>query len=468
MAAPIVEDGGTSILDLTSEERAAFGQNVEHGLFRTVLFRAHDAQPFLKSHLIMYPQKIIGPDAGKGEVFALRDSYLAVNPKLCEEPEHRLDPRRFFPREQMAYQYVENNIDMTEEDLERKFQDWSSGYFGRTRLTVLKSQTWPYFRRFNQEGILRRAPWRVLGVQGRNLTLFVHASTFFESVLDIVNYNNMLLEGLSGKFSERIDAQASADHKPVPKNPFSLFILLTPILVLLWALIYLLMLPLNSLIFFPLQRWYLLTAFKTEDVGPWYRYSLAHFTKVSVRFLRKGDDPIVVKLAEAGTWEPGRERFPGIHQPKFSLNWNSQDYRIMIAEWQRLIQPTFLDSIGPHLRSVANWLRLHFPGSYSYFASWTAIFMFSHLTGFSYRKEDKRGGGCYVPKCSLLAQARKEYGEEIGNRVCTHSCKLLTEELLRSKGLDMTLEPNLRDGSCMIRGGSPRINCCSDNSLYEW
>ena len=73
-----------------------------------------------------------------------------------------------------------------------------------------------------------------------------------------------------------------------------------------------------------------------------------------------------------------------------------------------------------------------------------ACVAYNQLTGYSVRIEDDKGGGCYVPRCELLATAKKEYGDIIGSRVCTHLCKIFTEETMKRKGLDCVLNPPRR------------------------
>ena len=63
---------------------------------------------------------------------------------------------------------------------------------------IRHEKAWTYYTHYNAKGLLKANPWKILDLQGDNNTFFVHASTNFESVLDIVNYNHMLLDGLSG------------------------------------------------------------------------------------------------------------------------------------------------------------------------------------------------------------------------------------------------------------------------------
>jgi len=478
MGAPVFDDQGKAFLDLNEEEASTFKTNMEHGQFRTILFRSTQPQPYLMSHLTLYASKIIGADAGQGDVFAWRDSYLALRPELCLSAAHQLDPERFKVREQMAYQYAETGNNLPEKAFQDKFHQWAENRFGaKENYKVLQEQTWDYFSRFNSVGLKNRDPWRILSFQGKNATLFVHASTFFESVLDIVNYNNMLYDSLTGKFNRPNFPHPSEDKKPLSDSTTSFktrnflwrvfFTLITVVLDVSWTLFYILMTPINRLFIYPYQRYSLQKAFKTENIGWWFTFSLRKFIDVSPSVIcvkNNTEDPVITTLNKEVDWN----KFPGIPKVKWALNWNYQDYRVMIAEWQRLIKPTSMSFLTPRVQKFTSWVRCTFPIFYNFAFSWMAGLAFSNITGYGYRVDDERGGGFYVPKCEMLATARKDYGTEVGDRICTHVCKIFTEEYMRTKGLDCVLEPDSEKGSCMIRGTQFRATACSDNSTYEW
>jgi len=150
------------------------------------------------------------------------------------------------------------------------------------------------------------------------------------------------------------------------------------------------------------------------------------------------------------------------------MEWNFEDYRMLIREWMDIIQPDFLNFLTPASAATIQWFAQSFPTMYNYFFAWGAAISFAHLTGYGRRKEDKLGGGMYIPKCDMLKVAREEYGIEKGDRICTHVCKIFSEEFMRRKGIPVVFEPNFKDGSCMMRTGYPKSTCCSDHELYEW
>ncbi|MEM1324803.1 MAG: NAD(P)-binding protein [Bacteroidota bacterium] len=92
--------------------------------------------------------------------------------------------------------------EILKEDLET-LDWWKYG----TNYTIEESVTTPYFDHFSQTDLKDGLPWLWLDKQGDHRTLYVHASTCFESALDCWGYENMLLE-------ER--ASALPDDKTAP------------------------------------------------------------------------------------------------------------------------------------------------------------------------------------------------------------------------------------------------------------
>ena len=218
VAAPLVypdPDGKAVPFDWRPNEKMLLdGSNTSRSQFRTNLFKLNQPKPYEYAHLDLDADRVLGPGTGQGDVFASRDSYLAMHPEYCTFEGHQADPVRGELREQMSYQWVENDKDLPLPDLDQKFHEWAVATFGsRKNYDLLQCKTWTYFQHFDRTGLALQAPWNVLELQGRNRTLFVHASNYFESVLDIVNYNNMLVDGLSGKLNEL--GHPKSDAKPL-------------------------------------------------------------------------------------------------------------------------------------------------------------------------------------------------------------------------------------------------------------
>lgn len=467
MAAPLTNKTDYQVvcpLDLRPEEAEILqSDTITASTFRTNLFHVNQPQPYLDTHLVLYPNKVIGPEVGMGDVFASRDSYLALNPQYSSLRGMKDDPNRNNPREQMAYQWVEMSKELSEDYLDNKFAEWADAEFGTSGgYEVLKPNvgktSWTYFQHYGRMGLNQFLPWQALELQGKNRTLFVHASNFFESVLDIVNFNNMLVDGLTGKINSLINpttddrpAYYQTDHWEFIYNKLTRFLLtlLDIVLGLIWTVLYIPIRPILNLTFLRWQRYYLQKAFKTQNLGPWYKFTMSYFIQVSpsvVCFVNNTEDPIITDTKAIMA-----EEHPEIPKVNMALKLGYQDYRTTIQTWIKVINPTFFTWIGPRIAGFIRNIGLTFPVLYNYVMSWFFCISFNQLTGYSVRIEDERGGGCYVPKCDMQMVAREEYGDELGCRICSHVCKIFTEEVMRTKGVDCTFEPNFAKGSCMIR-----------------
>ncbi len=461
-------------LDLTPTEKSILqSDTITASQFRTILFKPHHPQPYLDSHLELNADKVLGPQTGQGDVFASRDSYLALHPDYCNPAGHAQDPARGDLREQMAYQWVENDKNAPLSYFDNKFHQWAMDKFGvEKNYKVLTSPLWVYFQRYDRQGLKKLLPWKLLELQGRNRTLFVHASTFFESVLDIMNYNNMLVDGLSGQLnllqhpeSDKKPLYYQSDHWHTYYNRFTraIFTVLNVILGTIWTILYLPFSLILGTTLIRYQRLRLQQAFKTENPGNWYQQNMKHFLKISPSiacYINDTEDPIV-----RDTKEILAQEHPEIPQVDKALMWSYADYRVAIRVWMDAINTSFLGFISPRMSTAVTWLRQKFPVTYNFLVSWGFVFSFNLLTGYSVRVEDEKGGGCYVPSCAFLKTARQEYGEELGGRICTHVCKIFTEEAMKRKGLDCTLEPNQEKGSCMIRAVPYQIPAYADHTI---
>ena len=61
---------------------------------------------------------------------------------------------------------------------------------------VLNTLTTPYFDHFSDDDLKNGLPWKFLDIQGENNTLYVHASTCFESALHCWDYGAMLVNSV--------------------------------------------------------------------------------------------------------------------------------------------------------------------------------------------------------------------------------------------------------------------------------
>jgi len=169
-------------LRLTDEEKPILrSEHLTQSQFRTLLFKMNEPRPYLWAHLEMNSDKILGPGAGGANIFASRDSYLALNPQYCTFEGHKSDPLQYGLREQMAYQWAENGRHLPLKAFDEKFEEWSRSKLGTNdcHYKIVKEQHWNYFMRYDMNGLKEGLPWKLLELQGKHNTLFVHASAFF-------------------------------------------------------------------------------------------------------------------------------------------------------------------------------------------------------------------------------------------------------------------------------------------------
>jgi len=499
-------------LELTDEEEAVLrSEYLTVSQFRTLLFKLNEPRPYLWAHLEMNSDKLLGAGSGGANIFASRDSYLALNPEYCTFKGHKTDPLQYGLREQMAYQWAENDRHLTLKAFNEKFEEWSRSKLGTydCHYEILKEQHWNYFMRYNQNGLREAMPWKILELQGKHNTMFVHASTFFESVLDIINYNNMIVDGLSGKLnsltspprftyrpvgtlgaipdSERVPLSwlrkpffYETDHYKIMYNRLTRLFLrgLNLVFNSAWALAYIPLYPILSLFLSRRQRYMTQKQFRTPNIGRrWWTYTMSKFLAVSpsvICYINESEnrkngnnnldtlDPVI-----RVTQEDFYREYPHIGRVNKAMMLSYADYRALMPIWFRNVQPTWLSFIGPRTVRAFKWLSYNFPIVYNYAVSWLCIFAFNFLTGFGIRVEDEKGGGCYIPHCHMLDVSRKEYGEEMASKICTHVCKIMTEEMMRRKGLPVVLEPDFINGSCMVRPTTPRTIAYRDHSLFR-
>ena len=85
VAAPLHLEEAQEVIQLTESERELFQKDIVHSQFWTTLYN-NSPQPNLTTHLTIFPWHIIDlAVAGKGDVFAHWDSYLARFPEVNVE-----------------------------------------------------------------------------------------------------------------------------------------------------------------------------------------------------------------------------------------------------------------------------------------------------------------------------------------------------------------------------------------------
>jgi len=193
LAAPLAE--ASAYLDQDDEETELF-KPLQSFTFRTTLYQ-RTPEPNRTAHVDLYPDTLTGGAgevAGVGRVHAIRDSVVATFGDL-----HGTDKDR---REQMCYQFDTRAMETMDAGALDKFLAEQNGYrkqFLDARVgpaDIWQTENFRYFYHYSPEFIEKGYPWRILERQGKRRTIYVHASVLFESVLDIIHYETMLLKTL--------------------------------------------------------------------------------------------------------------------------------------------------------------------------------------------------------------------------------------------------------------------------------
>eukprot|EP00475_Leptophrys_vorax_P018457 TRINITY_DN25250_c0_g1_i1.p1 TRINITY_DN25250_c0_g1~~TRINITY_DN25250_c0_g1_i1.p1 ORF type:complete len:531 (-),score=130.16 TRINITY_DN25250_c0_g1_i1:64-1656(-) len=124
-----------------------------------------------------------------GHVMTVRSTYRVF---------HKGKPPRTEREHFVSYQYMEDGqVNPTKERkqelLDKLHQDLAKAGF--EDIQVVEQKVWPYFHQWSQEEITAGKPLKVLDIQGLHNTWYIGASLLFESVHDVVHYNEMLVKG---------------------------------------------------------------------------------------------------------------------------------------------------------------------------------------------------------------------------------------------------------------------------------
>lgn len=94
----------------------------------------------------------------------------------------------------VAYQYADRLPDPAGETGFAARFDSEMTTLGFTGVRTIQRKEWPYFLRFTGEAITRGVPWRLFENQGMQRTWYAGSSACFESLNDVMRYNQLLLE----------------------------------------------------------------------------------------------------------------------------------------------------------------------------------------------------------------------------------------------------------------------------------
>eukprot|EP00924_Labyrinthula_sp_SR-Ha-C_P014374 maker-scaffold_20-snap-gene-4.45-mRNA-1 protein AED:0.14 eAED:0.16 QI:82/0.5/0.33/1/1/0.66/3/0/1162 len=476
-------------LDIREKEREIFlNEDVTGCRFRTSVFLPEQNGKFAENHLRAFTDFLKPGGAGKGDIFALRDTYKALQPKLCTDIGDRTDPFGGAEpgREMMIYQYTSppvysNGHEHSQEQLEKKAKDFFKSQPGFENSKVLFAKEWTYYTHFIGDALEKGKLWEILDIQGDNNTFFVHASTNFESILDIVNYNNMVLSGLSGQLEGT--EKPATDHRPDPWQRPQFFIgkvftnayffwlkwILNFGFWFFWGLWYILTYPVAEGIYLRHERKNYREAFRVRSSRKsklcgccsFLKYSKKYFAKTSLfaAGLKGQTDEIFEYLQSANS--SFRKDFPGVPaypEVQSSIQWNLTDFRKAIRhlfsspKTKKVMNLHYFPWLGLHDRAFLAFLNYYLPNYYIRFYSYAFARQFRFMVGYAYRFEDARGGGLKISSCSSLKAWTREYGSLGARKLCLTECKVLNEEMLRQESVTVEFIPDFLNKEILNKG----------------
>ncbi|CAE8668239.1 unnamed protein product [Polarella glacialis] len=172
--------------DLTPDEKDMFSGYSDGLVYCSTLYESDNRPAEFTTSLWMdrmLPNVERDGNADGGRIHAIRN-FRVIN---GIDNVDKLRERR------VAFQYLERGLRDGDDAILLKRLEQGLADAGDTNVVVLEQKAWPYMPRFTNAGLRQGGPWRVLASQGANNTLWIGSSVCFESVLDVVGYNNRLL-----------------------------------------------------------------------------------------------------------------------------------------------------------------------------------------------------------------------------------------------------------------------------------
>jgi len=176
-----------SFLDSNDFEKEVFG-SLQYFTFATTLYEA-DANPKHADSVCYYPDALTDKayKENPGQITSIRHSKVACFDDGAKDPRPLHIGLQFLPRPLTEEEKNTNFLPRRfEEELKKK---------GVENVKILERDCYEYFPHFDEAGLRRNNPWRILEQQGLNHTWYIGSSACnFESVLDVVSYNQFLAD----------------------------------------------------------------------------------------------------------------------------------------------------------------------------------------------------------------------------------------------------------------------------------
>ena len=180
--------------DLSIKEKRILNGGMTSSVFATTLY---ESDPVDHEHAfeLWFSRMRVDKSNVEGRFYAHRNSRLAIEGVADDSTTPSKVERR------VAYQYLARPFKATDPEMLREQLIRDLDLSGESNVKVLTQKAWPYFSRYTLQGLKQEKLWKILEMQGENNTLWIGSSVCFESVLDVVSYNDQLLQRISIKKS---------------------------------------------------------------------------------------------------------------------------------------------------------------------------------------------------------------------------------------------------------------------------
>ncbi|KAF0718095.1 Aste57867_1901 [Aphanomyces stellatus] len=179
------------VVDMTANEKALFLGSYTASTYIATLFRSNPSP--VETATQIWPDRV----RQSGRVSAIRNSRLTVvegNDDDDVGASQDVSALIVGRQVRVAYQFYDKPRKDVDHDhaTDTFWKDLAKA--GMDRGGVWAQTYWNYFPRFTRDGLKQGLPWKIWDIQGDRHTTWIGSSVSFESVLDVVTYNNNLIQ----------------------------------------------------------------------------------------------------------------------------------------------------------------------------------------------------------------------------------------------------------------------------------
>jgi len=180
-----------SVLSAPSSEEKDLFNNVKSYTAISTLYKADRHPAFARIGVMNWPEAL---DAESGSRAVLVGDYYQ---RLVKADQQEKKQAVEAPRQvRTAFQWMSRPLKDGELESAQKSLVADLTALGVENVETDVAKAWDYFPHWNQSYIAKKSPWRMLAIQGENRTWHLGNVASFESVSNVLHYNNLLLDAL--------------------------------------------------------------------------------------------------------------------------------------------------------------------------------------------------------------------------------------------------------------------------------